>query len=83
MEILTFATAETSNLTLEEIDFLFTKDGNTGVKKFAMRSRPVQESLRPVADIEADFENSTEKSRRASADGQRVDHIDHIDDKVS
>lgn len=47
---------ETSNLTLEEVDFLFTKEGNTGLRKFTRRSQPVLESLKPVAEIEADIE---------------------------
>ncbi|KAF2488091.1 putative MFS sugar transporter [Neohortaea acidophila] len=51
-----FCYPETSNLTLEEVDFLFTKEGNTGLRKFTRRSQPVLESLKPVAEIEADIE---------------------------
>ena len=43
-------------MTLEEIDFLFAKDGETGLKKFGHRSQPVQESLRPIEEIEKDAE---------------------------
>jgi len=50
-----FCYPETANLTLEEIDFLFTKEGNTGLHKFTHRARAVEESLRPVEDIEKEF----------------------------
>lgn len=45
---------QTSNLTLEEVDYLFVKDGHTGLSKLTARSAPVQESLKPQADIEKD-----------------------------
>lgn len=67
---------ETSNLTLEEIDFLFTKEGNTGLRKFARRSQPVQESLKPVAEIEADVE----KHGSVSAG---TDHLERKDEASS
>lgn len=69
---------ETSNLTLEEIDFLFTEDGADGLRKFGRKSQPVQESLRPIEDISQDAEKA-----RASLAGEKSEHIDHIDDKAS
>ena len=48
-------------MTLEEIDFLFTKEGNTGLRKFGAKSRPVQESLRPTAEIAEDVEKHAEE----------------------
>lgn len=41
-----FCYPETSNLTLEEVDYLFIKDGQTGLKKFMRRSEPVQVSVK-------------------------------------
>lgn len=76
-----FCYPETSNLTLEEIDFLFTKDGSTGLRKFARRSQPVQESLKPLEQIERDI--GIEKSGDSPYAGAQADHIDKIDDKAS
>ncbi|KAK4494624.1 hypothetical protein PRZ48_013980 [Zasmidium cellare] len=74
-----FCYPETSNLTLEEIDFLFTKDGNTGLKKFTRRSQPVQESLKPIEEIERD--KDLEKGTSVFASGEHVDHIDQVGEK--
>lgn len=41
-----FCYPETSNLTLEEVDYLFVKDGQSGLKKFTRRSEPVQASIK-------------------------------------
>lgn len=67
---------ETKNLTLEEIDYLFIKDGKKGLKQFTTRSQPVLESLKPVEEIEADVEKQAE--RRSSGD---VDHVEGKDEK--
>lgn len=75
-----FCYPETSNLTLEEIDFLFTKDGNTGLRKFGRRSQPVQESLKPNEQIQREID--VEKAGGTFSGGQ-VDHVDKIDDKAS
>lgn len=74
---------ETSNLTLEEVDHLFTKDGSDGLKKFTRRSQPVQESLKPLEEIERDA--GTEKSglHKRGSGSESPEHIDHIDDKAS
>lgn len=65
---------ETSNLTLEEIDFLFTKEGKKGVGQLKARSQPVQESLKPVEQIEQDVEMQTK-------DSDDVDHVEGKDEK--
>ena len=67
---------ETTNLTLEEIDFLFTKEGSTGLQKFGRRSQPVQESLKPVEEIEQDVE------KHASVSGA-TDHVERQHKKSS
>lgn len=76
-----FCYPETNNLTLEEIDFLFTKDGNTGLRKFTRRSQPVQESLNPIEHIKR--ERDIEKGADGSYAGGQVDHIDKVDAKAS
>ncbi|EME40962.1 hypothetical protein DOTSEDRAFT_91026 [Dothistroma septosporum NZE10] len=76
-----FCYPETSNLTLEEIDFLFTKDGNTGLRKFTRRAQPVQESLKPIEQIERDI--GVEKGGVGHYSNVHADHIDKIDDKAS
>lgn len=68
---------ETKNLTLEEIDFLFIKDGKKGLKQLTTRSQPVVESLKPASEIEEDVEKHAE--RRASAD---VDYVEGKDEKI-
>lgn len=47
---------ETTNLSLEEIDYLFVHPSTKGAKKFFMKSAPVRESLKSRAEIEADIE---------------------------
>ena len=69
----TYSYPETANLTLEEIDFLFTKEGNKGAKKFLARSQPVLESLKPVEQIEQDAEKA----------GGESDEADHVEEKKS
>ncbi|KAK6391578.1 hypothetical protein LTR65_004413 [Meristemomyces frigidus] len=53
-----FCYPETSNLTLEEVDYLFIKNGRSGVHALTGPSQPVQESLK--ADIEKRAGGSTE-----------------------
>lgn len=70
---------ETSNLTLEEIDFLFTTDGADGLHKFGRKSQPVKESLRPNEEILQDVER-----RRSSIGGtEKGEQVERIDDKAS
>lgn len=47
---------ETNQLSLEEIDYLFIKEGNKGARKFFAKAGPVQESLKPKEQIERDLE---------------------------
>ena len=79
---------ETSRLSLEEIDWLFVKEGNKGTKQFFSRAGPVKESLKPVAEIERDLE------RDAGHDGAKTDemevtgvargeHVEHDTDEKS
>ncbi|KXT08016.1 hypothetical protein AC579_2532 [Pseudocercospora musae] len=73
---------ETSNLGLEEIDFLFTKEGNTGLTKILKKSQAVKESLKSAAKIDHDVERSG--ALRASYAQEKVDdHVEQIDDKAS
>jgi len=53
-----FCYPETSNLTLEEIDYLFIKEGRHGVRALTGASQPVQESLKD--HVEKTTEASTE-----------------------
>ncbi|PIA89310.1 hypothetical protein CB0940_06949 [Cercospora beticola] len=70
---------ETSNLTLEEIDFLFTTDGADGLHKFGRKSQPVKESQRPNEEILQDVER-----RRSSIGGtEKGEQVERIDDKAS
>lgn len=47
---------ETNRLSLEEIDYLFIKEGNKGSKKLLAKAGPVVESLKPREQIERDLE---------------------------
>lgn len=49
---------ETANLTLEEIDYLFTKEGNKGAKQMFKKTQPVIESLKPKQEIREDLEKN-------------------------
>lgn len=73
---------ETNQLSLEEIDYLFIKSGNTGKKKFFSRAQPVLESLKPVAEIERDLERegSGSESKRGGMDGASSgEHVENGD----
>lgn len=72
---------ETKNLSLEEIDYLFTKDGNTGLKKFGQRSQPVQESLKPIGEIEKDVER--QNSAAGIGEAQYIEGKEGKDEKSS
>ncbi|CAK4030376.1 Myo-inositol transporter 1 [Lecanosticta acicola] len=76
-----FCYPETSNLTLEEVDFLFTKGGNTGLKSWTRKSQPVQESLRPVEETKR--EKDLEKGRALGGDGEKFERVEVADDKTS
>ena len=53
-----FCYPETANLTLEEIDYLFTKEGNKGAKQLFKKSQPVIESLKNKSEIREDIEKN-------------------------
>ena len=53
-----FCYPETSNLTLEEIDYLFIKEGRHGLHALTGASQPVQESLKD--EVEKPVISSTE-----------------------
>ncbi|KAK5165291.1 uncharacterized protein LTR77_009389 [Saxophila tyrrhenica] len=71
-----FCYPETSNLTLEEIDYLFIKDGKKGVGQLKARSQPVQESLRPAEEIAEDVE------KHAVRESDEADHVEAKDEKA-
>ncbi len=71
-----FCYPETKNLTLEEIDFLFIKEGKKGLAQFKERSRPVQESLRPAQEIAEDVE------KHADHDSNDADHLETKGEKT-
>jgi hypothetical protein len=58
---------ETSNLTLEEVDYLFVKDGREGVHKFTGRSQPVKVSLKE--DVEQGAKQMMHDEKRGSEGG--------------
>jgi hypothetical protein len=61
-----FCYPETSNLTLEEVDHLFTAGGSHGIKKITTPSAPVQESLKAPDDDE----------KMAGMNGRQVEHVE-------
>jgi hypothetical protein len=58
---------ETSNLTLEEVDYLFVKDGREGIHKFTGRSQPVKVSLKE--DVEQGAKQMMHDEKRGSEGG--------------
>ncbi|KAL9529012.1 MFS-type transporter [Sphaerulina musiva] len=68
---------ETTNLTLEDIDFLFTEDGADGLPKLGRKRRPVQESVRPSSEKMAlDVEKG-----RLSTGGEQLEHVERVGEK--
>jgi hypothetical protein len=76
-----FCYPETKNLTLEEIDVLFIKEGKKGLAQLKARSQPVQESLRPIAEIEKDVERQGMSEKYAVQDVED-DHVEGKDEKI-
>lgn len=79
---------ETTRLSLEEIDWLFVKEGNKGIKQFYSRAGPVKESLKPLAEIERDLERDGdgegEKGDGTGATGvAKGAHVEHDTDEKS
>ena len=58
---------ETSNLTLEEVDFLFVKEGSKGIHKFTGPSQPVKISL--SEDVEQGAKEMMHDEKRGSEGG--------------
>ncbi|KAK4896947.1 hypothetical protein LTR27_005194 [Elasticomyces elasticus] len=71
-----FCYPETSNLTLEEVDHLFTAGGRHGIKKLTAPSQPVQESFK------AHSLGDDEKLGGSSGD-RAAEHVDEIKDNKS
>jgi hypothetical protein len=74
---------ETANLTLEEVDYLFVKEGHKGVKQLWHRSAPVLISLKEDVGIGAaemglakDSEEKREGKSDALQDESSADHIE-------
>ena len=76
---------ETANLTLEEVDYLFVKDGHKGVKQLWHRSAPVLISLK--GDVgkgaaEMGMREDTSEKHEGKADGLHDESsADHIEAK--
>lgn len=68
---------ETTNLTLEDIDFLFTEDGADGLPKLGRKRRPVQESVRPSNE---EMAQDVEKGR-LSTGGEQLEHVERVGEK--
>ncbi|KAI4762735.1 putative Myo-inositol transporter 1 [Aureobasidium sp. EXF-3400] len=62
-----FCYPETSNLTLEEVDYLFVKDGKEGIHKFTGKSQPVKISL--SGDVEQGTQEMMHEEKRGSEGG--------------
>lgn len=58
---------ETSNLTLEEVDYLFVKEGSKGIHKFTGPSQPVKISL--SGDVEQGTKEMMHEEKRGSEGG--------------
>lgn len=78
---------ETANLTLEEVDYLFIKDGNKGVKQIWHRSQPVVTSLKEDVERNAaamGLGEHAEKEGEVKAENMhREESADHIEAKRS
>jgi hypothetical protein len=76
---------ETANLTLEEVDYLFVKEGHKGIKQMWHRSAPVLISLKEDVGQGAAEMGLTEDD--ASKNGEKIDGLhedasaDHIEAK--
>jgi hypothetical protein len=69
---------ETSNLTLEEVDYLFVKDGKEGIHKFAGKSQPVKISL--SGDVEQGTQEMMHEEKRGSEGGAAfVEDVDKVE----
>lgn len=67
---------ETSNLTLEEVDYLFVKDGSHGIHKFTSKSQPVKISL--SGDVEHGTEKMSEEKRGSEGGAAFVEDVNQV-----
>lgn len=76
---------ETANRTLEEVDYLFIKDGHKGAKQFWHKSRPVvislEEDVERNAAVMAGGEHVEEKDGEKAETLQTDGSADHIEAK--
>lgn len=76
---------ETANLTLEEVDYLFIKEGHKSVKQLWHRSAPVLVSLKEDVGkgaAEMGMTEDSEEKRDGKAEGLQDDgSADHIEAK--
>ena len=73
---------ETANLTLEEVDYLFVKEGHKGAKQLWHRSAPVLISLKEDVGKGAAEMGMREDSSEGKADGLHDEgSADHIEAK--
>lgn len=72
---------ETSNLTLEEVDFLFIKDGSKGIHKFTGPSQPVRISLSGDVEQGARRMMHGEKGEKRGSEGGAafVEDVDKVE----
>jgi len=67
---------ETSNLTLEEVDYLFVKDGSHGIHKFTSKSQPVKISL--SGDVEHGAEKMSEEKKGSEGGAAFVEDVNKV-----
>ena len=68
-------------MTLEEIDYLFIKEGNKGVKSLLKKSQPVIESLKPKSDIREDIERNDPGMLDEALPSERKDEVSEDEHK--
>ncbi|KAI4721609.1 putative Myo-inositol transporter 1 [Aureobasidium sp. EXF-10727] len=71
-----FCYPETSNLTLEEVDYLFVKGGREGIHKFTGKSQPVRISL--SGDVEHGAEKMSEEKRGSEGGAAFVEDVNTV-----
>ncbi|KAI4726169.1 putative Myo-inositol transporter 1 [Aureobasidium sp. EXF-10728] len=71
-----FCYPETSNLTLEEVDYLFIKGGREGIHKFTGKSQPVRISL--SGDVEHGAEKMSEEKRGSEGGAAFVEDVNTV-----
>lgn len=74
---------ETANLTLEEVDYLFVKDGQKGIKRLWHRSQPVLISLKEDVGQGAAEMAVGDEEKHDGKEGalQREGSVDHVEAK--